>query len=474
MVNAPLSTVLRHLCGLGAAGDTEALSDTELLRRFCTGRNEAAFAALMRRHGRMVWGVCRDVLRHEQDAEDAFQATFLVLARQANSIRRGEAVASWLHGTARRVALAARRAAVTRREHEGWVAGAAFTPDGRTLVTWDAEQSVRLWDVATGEKRKQYRLLSRGSGAAAVAPGGGNVYSPYQAVTSPDGRFIAECSQERFLGVQELASGREVHGFNNLADGVSTAAFTPDGRMLAWGGWRDPTIHLLELATGRQRGTLAGHKGSINSLAFSADGRVLVSGSEDTTAVVWDPLGTRGAAALPPGAEALETCWADLGSSDAGHAFRALGKLVASPAGAVALLQKRLDPGVAPDGKRLAKLITDLDSDKFETRDAAMKELTQFVELAEPALRAARDKAPSAEARRRLEQLLKKLDGLGTSDEPLRASRAVEALEYIGTPEARQLLTKLAGGAPETWLTREAKAAAGRLDARARGRRAAE
>jgi RNA polymerase sigma factor (sigma-70 family) len=118
MVNSQLGMVLRHLCDLTTATGTEGPSDTELLRRFCARREETAFAALMQRHGRMVWGVCRDVLRHEQDAEDAFQATFLALARQAGSIRKGEAVACWLHGTARRIALAARRAREARRVHE--------------------------------------------------------------------------------------------------------------------------------------------------------------------------------------------------------------------------------------------------------------------------------------------------------------------------------------------------------------------
>jgi RNA polymerase sigma factor (sigma-70 family) len=118
MVNAQLGTVLRHLCGLAEARGTEGLSDAELLRCFSAGREEAAFAALMQRHGRLVWGVCRDVLRHEHDAEDAFQATFLVLARQAGSIHKGQAVAGWLHGTARRIALAARRMAARQRSHE--------------------------------------------------------------------------------------------------------------------------------------------------------------------------------------------------------------------------------------------------------------------------------------------------------------------------------------------------------------------
>ena len=80
--------------------------DAELVRRFVADRDEAAFAALVRRHGPMVLGVCRRVLRDPHDAEDAFQATFLVLARRAGSLRRG-ALAGWLYTTARRSALRA-------------------------------------------------------------------------------------------------------------------------------------------------------------------------------------------------------------------------------------------------------------------------------------------------------------------------------------------------------------------------------
>src|SRR5213595_4056472 len=75
-------------------------SDGQLLARFVSGRDEGAFAALVRRHGPMVLGVCRRVLGHPQDAEDAFQATFLVLVRKAASIARRERVGNWLYGTA--------------------------------------------------------------------------------------------------------------------------------------------------------------------------------------------------------------------------------------------------------------------------------------------------------------------------------------------------------------------------------------
>jgi DNA-directed RNA polymerase specialized sigma24 family protein len=112
------STVLRHLRNLVVAPGTQDLSDAQLLRRFAAHHEEGAFAALVQRHGRLVWGVCQHVLRHEQDAEDAFQATFLVLARKAESIRKGDALACFLHETAYRVALRARRDAAIRRAHE--------------------------------------------------------------------------------------------------------------------------------------------------------------------------------------------------------------------------------------------------------------------------------------------------------------------------------------------------------------------
>src|SRR5436190_14182943 len=94
---------------------THSLPDRELVESYLERRDEAAFAALVERHGPMVLGVCRSVLRHRHDAEDAFQATFLLLARKAQAIRRPDGLASWLHGVAHRVALKA-RAAATRRQ----------------------------------------------------------------------------------------------------------------------------------------------------------------------------------------------------------------------------------------------------------------------------------------------------------------------------------------------------------------------
>jgi RNA polymerase sigma factor (sigma-70 family) len=118
MATAQLGTLLRHIEHLAAHDGTRQRTDRELLDDFAAGRDEAAFAALVARHGPMVLRVCRRVLHHEQDAEDAFQAAFLVLARGVASIRDRGALASFLHGVAFRTAMKARRSAARRRDHE--------------------------------------------------------------------------------------------------------------------------------------------------------------------------------------------------------------------------------------------------------------------------------------------------------------------------------------------------------------------
>jgi RNA polymerase sigma-70 factor (ECF subfamily) len=118
MAVSPLTKVIEHLRGVLGRQESDGLSDGGLLGRFVEYADAAAFEALVRRHGGMVLGVCRRVLHDSHDAEDAFQATFLVLVRRASAVRPREMVGSWLYGVAYRTALAARRAAARRRARE--------------------------------------------------------------------------------------------------------------------------------------------------------------------------------------------------------------------------------------------------------------------------------------------------------------------------------------------------------------------
>jgi RNA polymerase sigma-70 factor (ECF subfamily) len=145
MAAGSLRRALRGLCR-AVGPPPEGLTDGQLLERYALRGDEVAFEALVLRHGRMVLGVCRRVLRHEQDAEDAFQATFLVLARRAASLEARQTVGGWLHGVAHRTALEARRAAIRRRAKEARAVPRQGSGEGPEVDLWpvlDRELVVR-------------------------------------------------------------------------------------------------------------------------------------------------------------------------------------------------------------------------------------------------------------------------------------------------------------------------------------------
>jgi hypothetical protein len=167
----------------------------------------------------------------------------------------------------------------------------------------------------------------------------------------------------------------------------------------------------------------------------------------------------------------VERYWAALAGADPEAAADAIGYLAATQAASertVPFLRKSLTPALPPDPRRLRPLIADLDSDHFDVREKAQRELERMGEDAVPALRKALDGKPPAEARRRMEAILKQ--PRSPLPEAVQAIRAVEVLENIGTPDARQVLESLAQGAPEAGLTREAKAALERLAQKAPSR----
>jgi RNA polymerase sigma factor (sigma-70 family) len=156
MATSQIGGVIQHLRRALLLGDGLGLTDGQLLEEYLSRQEEAALAVLVRRHGPMVWGVCRRVLRNYHDAEDAFQATFLVLVRRAASIVPPEKVANWLYGVAHQTALKARATAAKRKERERQVTEmpetAAAEPD-----RW---QEVRpVLDQELSRLPEKYRLV---------------------------------------------------------------------------------------------------------------------------------------------------------------------------------------------------------------------------------------------------------------------------------------------------------------------------
>jgi hypothetical protein len=303
--------------------------------------------------------------------------------------------------------------------HQGDIASLAFSPDGRTLATGCYNATLHLWDVTTGKERGR--------------------------------RLIEDVTADPVTGQPMRAR-----------ISLDALAFSADGKTLALGGQYGRALHLWEVRTLRQRRQFHGHQGQISAVAFSPDGTMLASASTDATVLVWDLTGRRqrgpaGAARLAGGE--LDDLWADLGDDDAARAYRAMGSLARVPAQALPLLEKHLRPVPPADAKLLASALRDLDAEAFAVRERAARDLEQMGEVAEAALRAVLAGQPSAEVRRRVQQLLEKLEG----PEVLRRDRALEVLEQFGTPEARRLLAALAKGAPEARLTQEAKAALARL-----------
>jgi RNA polymerase sigma factor (sigma-70 family) len=311
---------------------------------------------------------------------------------------------------------------------QGWVLSLAFSPDGRLLASGHDDNKVRLWEVATGGER------------LAIAHG----YRPAALAFSPDGALLASAC-------------------NETRSNTTTSGSTPAPANLIGPTPQDQArVRVWDPLTGARLATLAGHRAAVVSLAFSPDGKVLASGSNDTTILLWDaarlPRGERPKGAAL-GAKELEARWSDLLNGDAAAAHGAIRDLTSAPRQAMELLKQHLRPVAVADPKVTARLIADLDGDDFDTREKAAAELEKLGEGAAGALRKALADKPSAEKRRRIEGLLESLGG----QQGVGVLRAVEVLERLGTDEARQLLQALARGEPGARLTREAKAAAGRL-----------
>jgi WD40 repeat protein len=331
------------------------------------------------------------------------------------------------------------------------------SPDGRWLVLSTEEGRLRRWDLLTGKELSPLTEALR---------------TNWELCWSPDGRFVAaqgsaspanviDREARRDLRVWDVRTGtRLAHLTVPNPHGGMHVLFAHDSRTMLTADLQG-VIHLWEVATGKERGRLRGHLSyEIGSLVLSADGRMLVSGGYDSQVLMWDLTGRmldgQWHTARQP-AEKLRTAWEALAADDAKAAYAALWQLAADPEGTIALLRERLRPVPRPEADQVKRLIAELDSEDFTRRQHGRRELELLEEAAAPELHQVLTRKPSLEVRRRVEALLERLNRL-PAGEQLQALRAIEVLEHIGTSEARNVLRKLADGAPAARVTQEAKA----------------
>ena len=362
-----------------------------------------------------------------------------------------------------------------------------FGPDNVTLATVGVSQAamqggvagartqssvIRLWNSRTGKPAGRFET-SRGVTALAF---------------SPDGRIIATANADNTISLWEILSGKECLRITILvlqaapnpvsplrpimalppthggASSIVSLSFANDGRTLAAASG-DKSVRLFELPTGKEIGAFTGHVGAVTAVAFAPDSKTVVTGSADTTAVVW--AGDRYIKA--PTVESvqleqkqLDSLWQEL-AGEPNSAYKARIQLATAPKQTLAMLLKKVKPTAGVDLKEIEKLIADLESNQFEVREKANTELEKLGELAQPALQKVLDSQLSLETRQRVERILEKLTGQAPPPEVLRNIRAVQLLEQMASPEAKQLLQALAKGAPGDKLTRQAEAALKRL-----------
>jgi WD40 repeat protein len=385
--------------------------------------------------------------------------------------------------------------------HESWIQCLAFSPDGRTLASRGTGQDLRLWDVATGKEARRIAVQPFGDPSFAFSPKENLLayHDDRRSITlldiltgkevrritrarsgfgqlafSPDGTILAgvysKHVQAHTIYLWETATGKELRSFPKLAGNDWTVLFSPHGWSIASAGG-DHEIRVWEVSTRQERCRFRSPDKNPTALAYAPDGRTLAQGSDDATVLLWDVTGLQENGRLRAtelSSKELRALWAELANADAAAAHRALWMLTAGSRQSLSFLQEQLRPIAPVDASRVSRLVTDLNSDRFETRREANEQLEKLGALAGPALREVLHQKPPAETRRRIERLLVKwaVEKEYPSPEGLRQLRAVEVLEHMDSPAAQRLLEQLAQGAPGAELTEQAKASLERLSKR--------
>jgi len=355
--------------------------------------------------------------------------------------------------------------------HDGAVM--AFGNDGALALTANGE----IRAPETPERMQVWNLTSMLPVASMTIcdERGGSVRCD-AAIFSPTGRMLASSQISTYQGIRpsygadllrvwERASGQPIRTLSPAITRV--LAFSPDGRLLAAGAAGQSGhlrvgygsgIDIWDTLTGQKAGALPV---TPSCVAFSPDGLHLATAGRDHAVLIWEAprIQPSKKATAPPAAE-RDAWWTALGR-DAKDAYQAMAQMIEVPEHTVALLKERVRPVQSSDPDTVAKLLVQLDSDKFTERQEAAQALEKMGEGAAHLLTKALEGKVSLELHRRLEELLSKCDS--TSALALQQHRAVATLEWIGTPAARALLRTLADGAPRARLTIEARAALKRL-----------
>lgn len=321
-----------------------------------------------------------------------------------------------------------------------------FSPDSRFVAATsnsnDAAAGVVIFDIV-------------GNRIHRTIPG-----DTFAAYFLPHGQALIYATNEG-MTIWELSSGAtRLHIDHPENEIIDVIAVSPDGHTLvgANNSAGSRRIHRWDLRTGDPLPPLFGHDHHITALAFANDGR-LVSGSQDTTALVWaprqEPIRSASTALNKTDDDSI---WNDL-RNDGESAHRAMERLIAAGDAAVAYCRKYLLPAKPVDDRHVDRLLERLDAPRFADRQRAANDLEALDMQVEPHLRRATTLGTSAEMRRSATRLLERLDGPVAGADLLRGLRGVEILQRIGTIEARTLLEQLATGDPTARLTRAAKTA---------------
>jgi RNA polymerase sigma factor (sigma-70 family) len=349
-----------------------------------------------------------------------------------------------------------------------------FSPDSRRLAVFAAPRTAAIYDTASGQLIQQFLLPDKTlvrsgafspDGRLLAIEHGSNLVSLVELATSKERLSLGKPPAKAPPGVGLGGGGGSVAGPIFGPAGITTLAFSPDGRVLTHSG-RELALTVWDVATGTALARFDGHQGPITTVAFAPDGRSVATGSIDCTALVWDVRGLGAKAGPAPGvldAAGVQARWEALAAEEAAAAHDAINALVAAPKQSVPWLKSQLKPDVAVAAAEILKWIEQLDSAEFQVRAHAKTELLRAGDQVLPYAAKELARKITLEVRQSLLAVEAKLAPGGMTGERLRMVRAIEVLERIGNADARQVLQMLAAGAPGGLATTHAQAALRRL-----------